>query len=1035
MLVAILMILQGSLFSIPAGGLMDTSESEESTRGSWLDITIDSVSSVMKTASNEIYPGQTITIKVGLMHDNRPIESDIPVTSRSHAFDLILVVDDGYDYVTTKYQTVNNLPTTNGSWNGNFGQPNPRNFFFDWEVPQEPPEEVDSWRDVQYRLTASVTVDDDDTSDNYLGGPAIRVSEPNFEPWIFEPGQKEDVNYGPTHDVSVGEYVNIPFELHNKGPNVDIVGIEFLSVPEGWGPEGFQERPVYPSNFEELLLTVYISPDPMKSLNKRYEIVARAYSAYYPEGPYNIVSEHTFRFQVHFKPGCKVVPREQTKNIVPGVETRVEYDLINTGNGLDSFRLQYDLSDKAVNDGWEIIDAPLLKNDIGAGSTILLSFRILIPTTSARYSNANLVVMSTSQTAPSYQSDEKISKMTIFADTFYDAKIEEFEEPFLVQPGKENHIKFNFTNMGNDRDKNQHLSVAYKPYGWSIYIDQSKLKAFNGIGPRTTVLLEMIVIVPESAETTEQSINLPRVTIEARGSPSDVSLDQSTFRFSIPMKHKVDITSPQYVKKGFIGGQVEYILDVKNRGNWFDSFNLTVESDWVELERTSIYDLRPNGTWSLAMWVDIPNDASADEPHKIRVWAYSLNETKEGETLIFQDFFVEVAPFYQLDVSVAKEEKSLLFSADHSYRGDPRQVKIAVHNMGNARDEVALEFEDLPDSYDWIEFADRKVEDIPADSIRYGQIRIAPEADQVQPGWRNVTLVARSLEGEDVVETLEIGIYFYQLKFTVVDYRLNNESIPEDIGALNKDLDRKYSLQVKIENSGTVDLDPNEFGTMFVVLYDGVFEVMRQNVTYLPIGESTWVYFSWTASQPGPHTLTVSLEGDEETKVSGHGDVEEPREVKVTRDVPSEPIKEEIEIWKFMPQVFLLMILGFLIFLTIYGLSRIEISEVDTGYTEDGTYKPWAIKEKLKQESEESEDLPSGEKKSLPQDQKQALPAGGQQQPQGAQPVKAGPMPTAYGQPGGPRPAGQPMRPGQPQPVRPGQGPQARPVQPRRPGQ
>ena len=1043
---SMMIILMAVILLVPAGMLSGTDAGpndgpgEDPPTRAWLDVAIEGIDTVQKTQSNNIYPGQMATIQVGLVHDNRPYPSEVAVTSRSNAFDLVIVIDDGFDNVTTRYTRVNNLPLLNGSTNGPNGQPNPLFIYFDWQAPHKPPEGVSGWNDFQFSVHATITINDDDKSDNFKSGPGIRISKPEFEPYIFEPGQTEGSDEGPPIDVAVGETLFIPFELHNLGPNVDMIGIEYLSVPEGWVPQAFDETIVYPSDFEEMNLALYVSPDPMKALNKRYEIIARAYSAYYPEGPYPTNSEHTFRFDVEFKPGCKVEPIEQSTDIVPGEKTNVEFELKNTGNGLDSYRLRYELSQKALNDGWEISEFPSLTKPVIAGGTSPVRFKLEIPTTTARYSNANILITAESQTDTSYKTEGK--KMTIFADIFYDAEIEDFEQPFLVQPGKENIIRFNFTNMGNDRDPNQYLEVFRSPPGWSIYIDQSPIKAFNGIGPKTIVPIEMNVVVPESAQTTEESYSLPQLILDAKGSPRDITLDRSTFEFSIPKRNKVGITSPTYTKEGFIGGQVEFTVNVKNRGNWIDSFNLSVDSDWVELERSVIHELRPNGTWPVTMWVDIPEDASADtqpettrkDPYKIRVWAYSQNETKEGQTLIYTDFFVQVAPFYKFELAVDENEKALQFSADHD--GQARTVKIAVFNQGNIQDEIRLEFEDLPDRYrSWITISDSVVEDIPYDGVGYGLISINPRAGMVDPGWNNVTLIGTSMgSDQDSAKTdvLEIGIYFYQLKFRIDDMRINNETIPQDVGATNKDLDRRYSIQARITNIGTVDLDPTEFGKMYVVLYDGVFEVSRDNISYLPIGESERVYFAWTGSQPGPHPLTVSLEGSEDTLVSPEGDLELTRPVQVLRPPEvGDDEEEEIRLWTFLPQIIFLMILGFLIFLFLYGMSRIEISEIDTGYDEDGTYRPWAVKEKLR-EQEKSEKLASGEEKeALPQGNKPALPAASDKgKPQGVQPVSAGPRPGVPTAKAGPqRPAGQSMqpRPGQPMGQRPGFGGPPRP--------
>lgn len=1042
-----LVIPTGALIATGASDIGDSFIDSSKPGRSWLDIRIESVERIMISASNSVYPGQTITMSVNLVHDDRPQQSSVPITvGNQNTFTVVLVIDDSFDNVSTQYQKVNNMPLLNGTTNGPMGQSNPLKVLFKWTIPPKAPGGL-AWSNFQFKVHATITLDDDDKSDNFGSGPGIRVSEPEFAPYIWEVDQKENDPHGPIHTVDVGETLIIPFELHNLANQVDKVGIEYLSIPEGWIPQPFDEIPVYPSDFEEMTLALYVSPNPLLSMHRvePYEIVVRAYSAYYPEGPYEVNSIHYFCFKVNFKPGVSMEPVEQTIYLEPGKKHDVFFDLKNTGNGIDTYQLSGQLSEQAVKEGWTVTFASgtNLPTYIIPGETTTIRTRVYIPPSAPHYRNSFLLLKATSQTQYGYSIESK--KCTIFADIRYDAYIEEFEDPFLVEPGKDNLIKFNFTNEGNNVDPNQELKVFRAPLGWFIDIDQSPIKRGKGIGPQTMVNLDMVVVVPDSATTTTTGINLHQVIIDAVGGHQDpnkkILLHRAYFNFSIPLRRKLALSAPVPVREGFVGSQVEFLVNIQNKGNWWDTFNLSVDSPWAELETDKMAP-PPNETWPVKLWVTIPDDAEADtkpetnrlDPYHIRVWGYSQNETKKGQTLVFLDLFVQVTPFYSFEMQVDPEEKRLQFSVDHT---TARTVKVMIENKGNIEDEIRLEFPDNPYS-DWLTIKTQYVT-VPNRGESYGILSMDPQAGMMEPGNYTVELEGTSWSPRDpedrVKVILTIEIFFYRLMFEIENPRINNETIPPEGALERKDLDRRYSLQAEIVNTGSVDLTPVQFGTLYIVLRDGFFEVDRANISYLPIGGSKTVFFAWTANQPGPHNIIFELEGGDDVMVSDDSGDQITREVFVSGgEPPSPPDEEGITLMHFMPQLILLVIFGFAIFLFAYRMRQIHISPADTGYDEDGTYRPWAVKEQLKDE-DDKEKFEGAGKPALPPQDKAALPPA----PAAAGPGPASPIASQPPRPGTAMPpsAGRPPMPGRPQPARaqPLQIPRPAGAMPPRPGQ
>ncbi|MEA3559563.1 MAG: hypothetical protein U9R75_09950, partial [Candidatus Thermoplasmatota archaeon] len=335
--ISMLFLLPGIVLAIPMdeGAEVIIMNEEPPTREDWLDISVDNIEIVKPTQSNNLYPGQTIRIDVQLVHDDLPETSNVPISlGRNNQFTTVLVIDDTFDNVTTQYKQVTSMST---NYTG-YDRPGPNALnpplvvSFQWRIPVKPPEGATSWTSFQFQLFATITVDDNDKSDNFKSGAGLRVSNAEFSPYIWEEGQDDGEFESPRpHWVNVGDTVFIPFELRNEGTAVDIIGIDILSYPEGWNVVGFTPTPVYPNDHEDLDLPVQISNNPFHAMSgTEYRIVVRAYSNFYPEGPYEIPSTHTFLFKVNFNPGVEVYPENPQEYLEPGVTSDVNFILRNT---------------------------------------------------------------------------------------------------------------------------------------------------------------------------------------------------------------------------------------------------------------------------------------------------------------------------------------------------------------------------------------------------------------------------------------------------------------------------------------------------------------------------------------------------------------------------------------------------------------------------------------------------------------------------------------------------------------------------------
>lgn len=986
--IVVLMVMPvGLLTGSTEGG--DGQDGDSPTRD-WLDIAIENIELERETQSGNVYPGQTVTINVLLYHDDRPYESSESITSNNR-FTTVLVVDDGYDNVSVMHKDITSMSHL-VYVNPRAGNPgNSYKVSFQWDVPEHPPEEVvGGWPEFQFKVSATITVDDDDKSDNYRTGAGIRVNDPEFAPFIWEEGQFEGVQDGPIHEVEVGAILNIPFKLINDGNNVDIIGIEFTSVPEGWKPEPFDPEgfQVFPQDELDLELALYVSPSNILAQydeSKSYDYVIRVttYSLFYPDGatngaylndPFHI---HNFRFKMKPKPNVYLVPQEYQYYFEPNDEKNydVKFDLTNTGNYVNRFAISTPLSPIDVSNGWEAKPQSKITGDVDPGQTIAIIIKVKVPSSAPHFYNINLIVRAKSQLEIQNFEKESVA-CQVLASTRYAGDIQEFSEPIVVSQGREYTVNFNFTNRGNDKDPNQELYVTYRPKGWSVDIDQNELKRQRGIGPRTTVVLPMTVFIPEGTTSGKW-----KVTVEAKGGPTGRLLDTATFEFFVSIRHKVGLTAVQREKVGFIGGQVEYMVNVQNLGSWIDSYNLSIENDWAELEldRLEVY---PGDTRSLKVWVDVPQDAGADstpdtkgyqeklfpdgivrrvyDPYEIKITAYSQNETKKENTLVHLNLLLYVTPYYDFEIEVDPEEKPLQFSTDHN---QDRVVKIRVTNKGNIGDLVRFSWVDNP--YDWIRFQKGSVE-VPFNGYSHALISITPRAYTMEVGVYELEMRGESTRDPDTprrTRTYDLELIFFNLIFDITEVRVNNEPVDRS-DLYSGERDTRYSFQVSITNNGNVNLTPIEFNTLFAVLYDGPYEMDRVNITYLPVGENVTVIFSWKAATPGPHPMTVKLEG--EVPISDQGESERPVSIRIAAPPVRDGTDEELTPSSFLIPLILMLLFGLLVFVFIYRFNQIDINVVETGYDETGEYRPWAIKEKLK--GEEERELPkTEEKETLPE--------------------------------------------------------------------
>jgi hypothetical protein len=929
------------------------------SRGEWLDIAIDEIEIKGPTQSNNYYPGQKLRFDVHLIHDDTPVKSDMPVnTANGNTFTTVLVIDDGNDNVTTLYSDVRSMTTnyTGEDMPGPAARFPPYIVSFYWTVPSRPPPGK-SWGSFQYSLMATITVDDDDKSDNFMSGKGIRVSQPEFSPFIWEDGQREgDPGSPQPHKVSVGGIIIIPIELRNMGPAIDVIGVEIISCPEGWYAEGIKPRVIYPNNFESYPFAVQVSKNPfLARAEEDHTIVARAYSVLYG-GPYLLNSDHFFRFNVEERASAVVLPEEEFVTLEPGKRSDVRFILRNTGNFKDSYAVTEMIDEVHKRNGWnvDIVKQTRLLSDVPPDEEREIIVAVTVPSDIPYHYGVNLELSVRSVNADFSRRSEPC---TLFSDVLYAAEIERFEEPVPVKPGTQNLLRFNFTNLGNLKDPDQYLEVTHKPFGWWVYIDQTPLKAQKGIGAWTRVNLEMTVFVDETTVTTSREFGLPYIIVQARGGPQGHLLDEEWIYFEIPLKRKVELSTPEIRMDGYLGGQVEFPIEIRNRGNYYDSFNISVDSDWARFSMDISNEvIVPNGSIVVNLLVNIPFDAPADtdpdtplpdlsgryDGFVIVVSAYSQNETRKGSTLAQIDLLVHVQPFYNFEIEIDPSEPEMRFSMDHD---QARTVRLRITNTGNIADTIMFEWADNPYAT-WLRLQSSNV-DIAYGETAYVAMTVTPRAYTIQKEG-TISLILKAVSKFDpdienpVSRELPIDLKFFRLRFDISEIRVNNREFSH---IYSGERDRTYAFQVSVVNAGTEALDPNGFEPLEVVLYEDGFELKRNEIRYLRTGEMENVVFNWKAATPGRHNFTILLDGD--VPISEQGVNVRSFDFLVSLEnetTPRDPYPLELVIVPLM----LIIIFAAASAVFIIKIRQTVISPIETGYDETGEYRPWAVKERLK---------------------------------------------------------------------------------------
>ena len=915
---AMIVMLMGTLF-LPLVHSSGSSTTPPTIRASH-DLTVDKIDVLPNIVGDKkYYPGMTVVIYVDVMN-----EGSLSVPP-SESYEVVLVVDDMLDNVTTLSARSFGLPAGMN-----------RTIIFQIKLPEHPTYDLPH----SYNLVATVNYAlDEDLSNNQLLYPAAITV---YSPTIFKPRIEVPPEYQHINVVLKGGTYATPVKIEkiiikNEANVQDAITIEYVSVPEGWDvPQPKDIWSIQPKGNVTWDGLVIIIPSDLKYAQNEvdYVLKLRPYSLFYPQGDYPTAEIH---FSIDFVPGARITPYEAEKYVSPGRRETVRFNVTNTGNGPDIFDFAIVPDPNAVRYGWKLdLQTRTLYNPLAPGESADVVVMVQCPTTVPQNSNIMLKIKAISQKAPEYESESTIG-MRLYAGPYIAASFEKEEYLLYLLPGQVNRFTINVTNEGNGRDNLLRVHAEGAPPGWAISIDQSPL--FAGVGPRTTVPLQISIYVPP---TSRSGYNYFELVIT--GGANGVTLATAEVTAHVKPSYGVLLTADEVVKKGFVGSEVTFALTVKNMGNIEDTFDIYEEhpEDWeVELEFNRIIDLSNNFTFDLYYRVIVPPGTAADadrstpgqDPYPIKIVVVSENDTTVSHTLTL---FVEVQPYYHFRFFL-KDPLPILFNAD-----DPDAfmlLNVYVENLGNFMESIRF---DLVDNfYSWVQLKTLYT------AIGYVQtgkaiLQLAPPPG-MEPGYYNITLRGTVKENPDVVREIPIPLYFYRLDFRVNRIMINDDPYDPD-SPPEVSVNHLYAIRVNITNEGTMDYTIARMPPLYVGLYISGIVIGRKNVTYVPRGGYAEVVFRWSPQLTGVNQLLI--------KVDDVGGVPEYNENNNTYTLSLEappPQKEEGEKTKsyaaYYAISFLLLVFFLAGFVYFYRKANsIIISPYELGYDETGAYNPAAAR-------------------------------------------------------------------------------------------
>jgi uncharacterized membrane protein len=366
-----------------------------------------------------------------------------------------------------------------------------------------------------------------------------------------------------------------------------------------------------------------------------------------------------------------------TVTVWPGLETRLDVNVLNTGNVPDT----YSLSTEGIPVGWEVI---LMEPDItlGVDRTGTITMKVKPPTAAKAGERYGLNVKVTSMGNSTYTTD--LASLATVGQV-HGLQSELASQGSSVLPGNSVEHVFNVTNTGNGEDSYS-FDVHNLPEGWEATFSEDDVTLEDNVTKTVTLELES----PDEA--LSGTIADLDITVTSSTGRSKTLNARTQVRKTTGME--AAMSSETWVMPG---GKVVYMIEIFNTGNGNDNFfyDDDVPKGWHStIPIPDILGLEAFESVNVTGELFCPANARAGD-YTFTVQIYT------------REYLEELTATIRVE-QVYDASHVLLSSGSAIYPGDTTQYSIGVTSLCNLPTEFSIDLTGAPE--DWtLDFEPRSV--------------------------------------------------------------------------------------------------------------------------------------------------------------------------------------------------------------------------------------------------------------------------------------------------------------------------------------
>jgi uncharacterized membrane protein len=256
-----------------------------------------------------------------------------------------------------------------------------------------------------------------------------------------------------------------------------------------------------------------------------------------------------------------------------------------------------------------------------------------------------------------------------------------------VYPGEEASFWFRVYNQGNAEDSiDLNASMMISNPGWAFNFSQSELV----LPPFGNQLITLKVSIPEQTLFGSYEINVTSEVVDLIG---DKPKDNVMVKINILRTYGLEFNTDDDLSKILLPGEnYTYDINIKNKGNYFDKFQLTMlmyPPTWnISLSNTKQFQIDAFSEVSENLYFEIPEETLVGK-YLLKVRAQSIGNYSILENILFE---IRINRTYGFNVSV---------DIDHVYGnpGDIRDFNLTLFHFGNDNDIIKLNVINLPGTW------------------------------------------------------------------------------------------------------------------------------------------------------------------------------------------------------------------------------------------------------------------------------------------------------------------------------------------------